>query len=249
MHKIGFIPINHFFFVDRGYDFRPDYGKLDTIASIFPSKPFIAVTATAPVAYQDAIIEKFAMQNPLRVLENPNQSNVYYEIKQRPPIIKESNEDQFEKLIINLGNELKELKNKCPLTIVYTSLHLCGFGYNLLEQQLGDGQYFPPGCEHVPRNRLFAQFHSRQSKSMKEEMIKDVTSESPIQRLLLLLHLAWAKTHHVLKESFTFGFQGKWSITNKKLEGQEEMANLLQQLCIITAMIILQLIWKGWMTV
>jgi len=44
----------YFFLVDRGYDFRADYGKLGTIASIFPSKPFIALTATAPVAYQDA---------------------------------------------------------------------------------------------------------------------------------------------------------------------------------------------------
>jgi len=135
------------------------------------------VTATAP---------QFAMQNPLRVLENPNRSNIFYEIKQRPPAIKESNEDQFEKLINNFACELKELKNKFPLTIIYTSLHLCGFGYNLLEQQLADGQYFPPGCEHVPRNRLFAQFHSRQSKNMKEEIIKDVTSENPIQRLLLV---------------------------------------------------------------
>ena len=161
-----------FFFVDRGYDFRPDYGKLDTIASIFPSKPFIALTATAPVAYQDAIIEKFAMQNPLRVLENPNRSNIFYDIKQRPPGIKKSNEEQFEKLINGFGCQLKELKNNFPLTIIYTSLHLCGFGYNLLEQQLGDDQYFPPGCKHVPTNRLFAQFRSRQSKQMKEEISK-----------------------------------------------------------------------------
>lgn len=66
-----------FLFVDRGYDFRPDYGNLDTLASIFPSKPFTAVTATAPVAYQDSIITKFAMRNPLRVVENPNRSNIF----------------------------------------------------------------------------------------------------------------------------------------------------------------------------
>ena len=68
----------------------------------------------------------------------------------------ENNEDQCEKLITTLGSELKELKNKFPLTILYTSLHLCGFGYNLLEQQLGDCQYFPPGCKHIPSNRFFA---------------------------------------------------------------------------------------------
>ena len=104
---------------------RPDYGKLDTLASIFPSKSFIALTATASVAYQNA--ENFAMQNPLRILENPNRSNIFYEIKQRPVAVKENNEDQFEKLINTLGSELKELKNKFPLTILYTSLHLCGF--------------------------------------------------------------------------------------------------------------------------
>ena len=174
------------YFVDRGYDFRPDYGKLDILASLFPSKSFIALTATAPVAYQNAIIEHFAMQNPLRVLENPNRSNIFCEINQRPPAVKENNEDQFEKLINKLGSELKELRIKFPLTIVYTSLHLCGFGYNLLEQQLGDFQYFPPGCVHIPSNRLFAQFHSPQSKNMKEEIIKDVTSDNPIQRLLLV---------------------------------------------------------------
>ena len=242
-----------FFFVDRGYDFRPDYGKLDTIASIFPSKPFIALTATAPVAYQDAIIEKFAMQNPLRVLENPNRSNIFYDIRQRPPAIKKSNEEQFEKLINGFGCQLKELKNNFPLTIIYTSLHLCGFGYNLLEQQLGDDQYFPPGCKHVPTNRLFAQFHSRQSKQMKEEIIKDVTSENPVQRLLLVtIAFGMGIDPPCVERVIHFGVPRKmehqqWS-TSKKQEGQEEMANLPRQLCIITVTI-LQLIWKGWMTV
>ena len=82
------------------------------------------MTATTPVTYQDAIIEKFAIQNPLRVLKNPNRSNIFYEIKQRPPAIKESNEDQFEKLINNFGCELKELKNKFPLTIISPPLWL-----------------------------------------------------------------------------------------------------------------------------
>ena len=78
--------------------------------------------------------------------------------------MKENKEDQFEKLINQLGSKLKELSINFPLTILYTSLHLCGFGYNLLEQQLGDFQYSPPGCVHIPSNRLFAQFHSPQSK-------------------------------------------------------------------------------------
>ena len=159
---------------------------MDSLGSVFPSKPFIAVTATAPVAYQDSIIAKFAMRSSVRVLAHPNRANIFYEVKQRPPAVKESNEDQFEKLINKLGSELKELKNNFPVTIVYTSLQLCGFGYILLDRQLGDYQYFPLGCEKIPSNRLFAQFHSRQSKNMKEEIIKDVTRENPTQRLLLV---------------------------------------------------------------
>lgn len=45
------------------------------------------------------------MQNPLKVLENPDRSNICFEIKQRPPDIKESNEDQSEKLMTNLDYE------------------------------------------------------------------------------------------------------------------------------------------------
>lgn len=48
--NINIIEVN--FFISRGYDF----GKLETIASVFPSKLFIAVTATAPVPYQDAVL-------------------------------------------------------------------------------------------------------------------------------------------------------------------------------------------------
>jgi len=83
---------------------------------------------------------------------------------------------------------LKELRIKFPLTILYLSLHLLGYvvlvTIYLLEQQLGDFQYFPPGCMQIPSNRLFAQFDSPQSKT-KEEIIKDVTSDNPSQRLLL----------------------------------------------------------------
>lgn len=113
----------------------------------------------------------------------------------------------------------------------------------MLEQQLGDDQYFPPGCKHVPTNRLFAQFHSRQSKQMKEEIINDVTSENPVQRLLQVTIAFGMRIDPPFFEKVIH-----FEVPRKLEEGQEEMANLPQQLCIITATI-LQLIWKGWMTV
>ena len=170
----------------RGYEFRPDYGKLDTLAAIFPSKPFVALTATAPPRLQGAIIEKFGLENPVYILENPDRPNIFYKVMSRPSPVKETNDDQFEKLIQELGFELKQLKNKFPVTIVYTSLQLCGFGYCVLDRLLGDEQYYPPGCAAIPSNRLFAQFHSPQTKKMKQEILKEITQEDPTQWLLLV---------------------------------------------------------------
>ena len=135
---------------------------------------------------QDAIIEKFGMQNPLHVLENPDRPNIFYKVVKRPCPLNENNEEQFEKLISELASELKTMKKRFPVTIVYTSLNLCGIGYAVLDRLLGKEQYFPPGSPEAPCNRLFAQFHSPQSRDMKQEIFSEITKDNPTQRLLLV---------------------------------------------------------------
>ena len=144
------------------------------------------MTATAPKAYQDVIISKFGMKNPVKIVENPNRPNIFYEVIRRPPSNKECNEDQFENLLGEIADGLKLQKEKYPLTVIYTSLELCGSGFIFLQQKLGNDQYFPAGADALPKNRLFAQFHSPQSKKMKEEILGNVTEVNPIQRVLLV---------------------------------------------------------------
>ena len=66
---------------------------------------------------QDAIIEKFGMQNPPHVLENPNRPNIFYKVVKRPCPLNKNNEEQFEKLISELASELKTMKKRFPVTI------------------------------------------------------------------------------------------------------------------------------------
>ena len=55
-------------------------------------------------------------------------------------------------------------------------LRWCGFGYRLFEHVLGNKQYFPSGSDAVPGNGIFAQYHSPQTKRMKEEILLQLIS-------------------------------------------------------------------------
>ena len=70
---------------------------------------------------------------------------------------------------------LKE-KIDYPLMIIYLSLKLCGFAFKLFEHVLGSEQYFPVGSDPIPSNRMFAQFHSPQTRQMKDEILKQLCS-------------------------------------------------------------------------
>ena len=71
------------------------------------------------------------------------------------------------------------------VTIIYSSLEMCGVGYACLERKLGDHQFYPIGAPQIPQNRLFAQFHSPQTDKMKQfELISSNVSESCKRRVI-----------------------------------------------------------------
>ena len=92
------------------------------------------------------------------VIANPDRPNIFYEVQQRPPYLKESN-NQFEEILSPIVDELIIANVKMPVTIIYSSLEMCGVGYACLERKLGDHQFYPIGAPQIPQNRLFAQFH------------------------------------------------------------------------------------------
>ena len=107
----------------------------------------------------------------------------------------------FEEILSPIADELIIANIKMPVTIIYSSLEMCGVGYAFLERKLGDHQFYPIGAPQIPQNRLFAQFHSPQTDKMKHELISSIVSESCKQRVIAELHArtkrarAWAEPH------------------------------------------------------
>ena len=170
--------------MSRGHNFREDYSKLGTLSSVFPTAKIVAMTATATKEYQATIIKSLNMKDPKLVTANPDRANIFYEVLQRPSFLKQSNVDQFEEILLPIADELITSNVKMPVTIIYSSLELCGVGYAFMDRKLGDHQFYPIGASQIPQNRLFAQFHSPQTEQMKSEIINSIVTESCTQRVI-----------------------------------------------------------------
>ena len=151
---------------------------------MFPSAKIVAMTATATREYQRAITENLNMKNPSPVIANPDRANICYEVIQRPSYVKQGNVDQFEELLCPIAEEIITTTVRIPLTIIYSSLELCGVGFAFLERVLGDKQFYPMDAPKPHQNRLFAQFHSPQTDKMKSEIISRIVTESCTQRVI-----------------------------------------------------------------
>ena len=101
--------------------FRPAYGKLDVLSSLFPSVPHVALTATATRATQAFITDSLKLDEAVVIEVNPDRKNIFYECKVRPS----SGEEKVTAVLEPLEKELLEKKISMPLTIVYGSLATC----------------------------------------------------------------------------------------------------------------------------
>ena len=121
----------------RGHNFRKDYRKLGTLSSVFPTAKIVAMTATATKEYQTSIMKSLNMKDPKLVITNPYRPNIFYEVQQRPSYLKQSNINQFEEILSPIADELIICNIKMPVTIIYSSLEMCGVGYAFLERAWG----------------------------------------------------------------------------------------------------------------
>ena len=67
-----------FFFIRDS--FRPAYGKLDVLVSIFPKTPHLATTATATLKPQMAICNSLQLKQLVVISVNPDHRNIFFKI-------------------------------------------------------------------------------------------------------------------------------------------------------------------------
>ncbi|XP_028418072.1 uncharacterized protein LOC114542893 [Dendronephthya gigantea] len=157
--------------LEWGKDFRVDYGNLGALCATFSNVPVIAMTATANRYDRDCIKKSLGLKSCVEIIGNPDRMNITYKkhFRTGPDI------DSLTEILTPIAEGLKKQQMCYPLTIIYIPLKWCGFAYKLFEFVLGCDQYYPKGGRPIPENRLFAQFHSPQTKEMKDEVLKQLT--------------------------------------------------------------------------
>ncbi len=150
------------------------------LCAVFPHVPVLALTATANKTDIKNIQCSLGLKVCIEVVVNPDRPNIYYEKHFR-----EGNDiEAIEKIIMPIAKDLLKSTIEYPLTIIYLSLRWCGFAYRLFEHVMGNAQYYPSGSDAVPNNRLFAQFHSPQTQSMKDNILKQLSSSKSTIRVV-----------------------------------------------------------------
>ena len=92
-------------FLNNRKSFRPAYGKLDLLTSIFSKTPIIGLTATATKQMQQKIVEAMGMISPFVIDVNPDRKNIYFSSSRR------GNQGD-EKLVNILDPLLKDLRSR-----------------------------------------------------------------------------------------------------------------------------------------
>ena len=112
---IGLLIIWLFFICNRK-SFRPAYGKLDLLASMFAKTPIIIIcpTPTATKIMQQKIEETLGLIRPIVIYVNPVRKNIHFSSSCRD---NQGNERQVNILDLLLKN-LRDKRQDFPLTII-----------------------------------------------------------------------------------------------------------------------------------
>lgn len=161
--------------------FRPAFGKLDALSSLFPDVPIIALTATATRSKKEKIIGSIGLQAPVIVEVNPDRENIFFSSRPRP-----ASKEERVKILKPYVEELKEKRSSMPLTIFYGDLEACAESFLYFSSELGDNQYEPLDTNHIAKNRLFTQYHAQYPKHEQERIMEELVNKKCKHRVFFV---------------------------------------------------------------
>ena len=189
------------------------------------------MTATASKNDRECIKNSLGLKACAEVVGNPDCGNIMYSkhFKAGPDV------DCLVTILTPVAQGLLEELIKYPLTIIYVPLKWCGFAYKIFESILGSRQYYPQGSLPTPENRLFAQFHSLQTKEMKDEILRQLcSSESTVRVVFATVALGMGVDIVIFGRLFMSPHHAPSSHTSKELAELGEMENQQLPFSIIT---------------
>ena len=163
-------------------EFRPCYGKLGLLASIFPSIPYLALTATATLATKEEIVRSLGLMDPTFVEINPDRPNIYFASFTRPS----RGDNKLDSILSPLVCELKESRQDFPLTLIYGNLETIAECFCYFSTKMGPLQYHPIGAAPVAKNRMFTQFHAQYPDHERERIVQELVSGESKLRLMFV---------------------------------------------------------------
>ena len=107
------------------------------------------------------------MVKPEVIEVNPNRKNIFYSCSTRP----HTGDDKIEVLLLPYIAKLQVMREKMPLTVIYSNLQVYGECFSVFDRYLGEEQYTPIGSLHFAKNRLFAQFHANYPEKEKNDTL------------------------------------------------------------------------------
>lgn len=161
----------------RSKELRPSYGSLASLRAIVPpGTPFMACTATATTRVRREVLSSLEMARHEVVTTSPDRPNISYGVGQRADI-----EEDFSDLVATLRSQ----SIRAPRVLVYCrSIDHCSELYAHFLFELGASSYHPAGAPQLSENRLFGMYHARTPQHNKEVILKSLTAEGGVVRVV-----------------------------------------------------------------
>ena len=124
------------------------------------------------------MIVNLNLKDPRIIIANLDRENIYIEKAKR--LASSLGEESYNSILLSIAKALKQQLVNYPLTIIYTPLKWCGYGYKLFLDVIGE-ESFHPKSNVQPKNCLFAQYHSPQTDDRKREILSQLQGSDKLK--------------------------------------------------------------------
>ena len=162
--------------------FRPAYGKIGVLSSLFPAVPVLALTGTATRVTKNGIIDSLGLSDPVIVESNPDRPNLYYASHVRP----DRGDDKLDSILQPIVAELKAKKDQMPLTLIYGNLETIAECFLYFSNNMGKDQYHPSAAKPLAKNRLFSQYHAEYPDHERNRIVEELVKGTCMHRILFV---------------------------------------------------------------